>query len=339
MTRPAAAETSSTWPCGSLLDLEKEVINFDVAQDWGSLSPEERPGLLPRVKPDQMIGLEINPYAAELARTSLWIGYIQWHQNNGFSYTQQPILTSLVSVAQTDSILGDGDTAETREPEWPPAEFIIGNPPFLGGKLLRKQLGDEYVDAPFGTYHGRVPAEADFVCYWFEKARTVLEQGRAKRAGLLATQGIRGGANRGVLQRIKESGDIFLAWSDQPWILDGATVHISIVGFDDGSELNRELDGAAVGSINANLTMGADLTAAVRLGENLGRAFMGDTKGGPFDIPGVPGQVADAGQASKPRTAESNRRGRSGHWVNGRDITSIAPRGMWIIDFGDMTCP
>ena len=249
----------------SLLDLEKEVIDFDAAQAWDGRAPEERTDLTPRIKPDQMMGMEINPYAAELARTSLWIGYIQWHQNNGFPYTQQPILTSLVSVAQTDSILADGDIAEPREAEWPPAEFIIGNPPFLGGKLLRKHLGDEYVDALFGSYHGRVPSEADFVCYWFEKARTMLEQGRAKRAGLLATQGIRGGANRRVLQRIKESGDIFLAWSDQPWILDGATVHISVVGFDNGSELNRELDGAAVGSINTNLTMGADLTAAVRL--------------------------------------------------------------------------
>ena len=315
----------------SLLDLEKEVIDFDAAQAWDSRAPQERPDLTPRVKPDQMMGMEINPYAAELARTSLWIGYIQWHQNNGFPYTQQPILTSLVSVDQADSILADGDTAEPREPEWPPAEFIIGNPPFLGGKLLRKQLGDDYVDALFGAYHGRVPAEADFVCYWFEKARTMLEQGRAKRAGLLATQGIRGGANRRVLQRIKESGDIFLAWSDQPWILDGATVHISIVGFDDGSELNRDLDGVAVGSINANLTMGADLTAAVRLRENLGIAFMGDTKGGPFDIPG---------SLAKEMLAIPNPHGRSNTevirpWVNGRDITDRS-RGMWIIDFGDM---
>ena len=315
----------------SLLDLEKEVIDFDAAQAWDSRAPQERPDLTPRVKPDQMMGMEINPYAAELARTSLWIGYIQWHQNNGFPYTQQPILTSLVSVAQADSILADDGTAEPREPEWPPAEFIIGNPPFLGGKLLRKQLGDDYVDALFGAYHGRVPAEADFVCYWFEKARTMLEQGRAKRAGLLATQGIRGGANRRVLQRIKESGDIFLAWSDQPWILDGATVHISIVGFDDGSELNRDLDGVAVGSINANLTMGADLTAAVRLRENLGIAFMGDTKGGPFDIPG---------SLAKEMLAIPNPHGRSNTevirpWVNGRDITDRS-RGMWIIDFGDM---
>ena len=313
----------------SLLDLEKEVIDFDAAQAWDSRAPEERPDLTPRVKPDQMMGMEINPYAAELARTSLWIGYIQWHQNNGFPYTQQPILTSLVSVAQTDSILANDDTAEPREAEWPQAEFIIGNPPFLGGKLLRKQLGDEYVDALFGAYHGRVPAEADFVCYWFEKARTMLEQGRAKRAGLLATQGIRGGANRRVLQRIKESGDIFLAWSDQPWILDGATVHISIVGFDDGSELNRELDGAAIGSINANLTMGADLTAAVRLGENLGIAFMGDTKGGPFDIP----ESVAVEMLRQPNPDGRDNRDVVHPRVNGKDITS-RPSGTWIIDFG-----
>ena len=313
----------------SLLDLEKEVIDFDAAQAWDSRAPEERLDLTPRVKPDQMMGMEINPYAAELARTSLWIGYIQWHQNNGFPYTQQPILTSLVSVAQTDSIVADGDTAEPREPEWPPAEFIIGNPPFLGGKLLRKQLGDDYVDALFGAYQGRVPAEADFVCYWFEKARTMLEQGRAKRAGLLATQGIRGGTNRRVLQRIKESGDIFLAWSDQPWILDGATVHISIVGFDDGSELNRQLNGVAVGSINANLTMGADLTAAVRLGENLGIAFMGDTKGGPFDIP----ESVAVEMLGQPNPDGRDNRDVVHPRANGKDITS-RPSGTWIIDFG-----
>ena len=122
------------------------------------------------------------------------------------------------------------------------------------------------------------------VCYWFEKARALVADKKARRAGLLATQGIRGGANRRVLQHIKESGDIFLAWSDQPWILDGAAVHISIVGFDDGADANRELDGDAVQSINADLTDGVDLTIAGRLDENMGIAFMGDTKGGPFDI-------------------------------------------------------
>ena len=77
-------------------------------------------------------------------------------------------------------------------------------------------------------------ASADLCCYWFEKARQQIEKGKCKRAGLLATQGIRGGANREVLKRIKEDGDIFFAESDRDWILDGANVHVSMVGFDNG---------------------------------------------------------------------------------------------------------
>ena len=136
----------------SLLDLEKRVIDFAAANGWDDLTP--------RVKPDQMLGLEINPYAAELARTALWIGYIQWRRNNGFPYNHRPILTPLVSIRRTDAILAEGDTDSPRKPEWPPAEFIIGNPPFLVGKLLRSHLGDGYVDALFGLYDGRAPAEA-----------------------------------------------------------------------------------------------------------------------------------------------------------------------------------
>ena len=130
----------------SLLDLEKQVIDFAAAQGW--------PDLTPTVKPDQMLGLEINPYAAELARTSLWIGYIQWHQNNGFPYNHRPILTPLSSIRMTDAILDGSDPESPREPEWPAAEFIVGNPPFLGGKLLRANLGDEYVEEMFDTYRG-----------------------------------------------------------------------------------------------------------------------------------------------------------------------------------------
>ena len=308
----------------SLLDLEREVIDFAAVKGWD--------GLKPTVQPNQMLGLEINHYAAELARTALWIGYIQWHQANGFPYTQRPILTPLDTIRQTDAILGVTDPTHPAEPEWPSADFIVGNPPFLGGKLLRTGLNDDYVNRLFEQYAGRVPAEADLVCYWFEKARAMIEKGEATRAGLLATQGIRGGANRRVLQRIKESGDIFMARSDHPWVLEGAAVHISIVGFDNGSETERQLDGESVRAINANLTGGVDLTGAKRLTENLGIAFMGDTKGGPFDIPDALAQEM---------LAIPNPDGRSNSdvvkpWVNGKDITDRR-RGMWIIDFGDMS--
>ena len=136
-----------------LLDLEREVIDFAAVQGWY--------GLTPTVQPNQMLGLEINHYAAELARTALWIGYIQWHQANGFAYTQRPILTPLDTIRQTDAILDLTDPEHPAEPEWPAAEFIVGNPPFLGSKLIRTGLSDEYIDTLFERYGNRVPGEAD----------------------------------------------------------------------------------------------------------------------------------------------------------------------------------
>ena len=89
----------------------------------------------------------------------------------------------------------------------------------------------------------------DLCCYWFEKARRQIELGKCLRAGLLATQGIRGGASRHSVDRIKGTGDIFFAISDRDWIIDGATVHISILGFDDGSERIRSLESSSGGAV------------------------------------------------------------------------------------------
>ena len=305
----------------SLLDLEREVINFNDEKGW-----EE---IFPVVRPNQMLGLEINPYAAELARTSLWIGYIQWHLSNGIHYRQTPILTPMDTIRQTDAILAEGDTSNPQETEWPAAEFIIGNPPFLGGGLLRQNLGDDYVEPLFNLYGGRIPNFSDICCYWFEKARAMLASHQASRCGLLATQGIRGRANRSVLERIKETGDIFAAHSDRPWILEGAAVHVSIVCFDNGSQMERMLDGQMVPVINANLMSGVDLTKAERLQENSGISFIGDTKKGKFEIPFETASVMLA-QVGNPNGKPNSDVVRP--WANGLDVTRRS-RDMWIVDF------
>ena len=308
----------------SLLDLERQTIDFAAARDWKDMRPT--------VKPDQMLGWEVNAYAAELARTALWIGYIQWHQNNGFPYDHSPILTPLSSIKRADAILADGDTANPKEPEWPSAEFIVGNPPFLGNKMMRKELGDETVDAIYALYGDRLPNGSDLCCYWFEKAKYQVSAGKSKRAGLLGTQAIRGGVNRKVLDRIKISGNIFMAYQDREWVLDGAMVHISIVGFDDGSEAERTLDGEPAVSINSNLTVGVDITKARRLAENLGRAFQGNIKAGPFDIPNA--LAHDMLKASNPHFKSNSDIVKP--WINARDVTDRS-REMWIIDFGDLS--
>ncbi len=188
------------------------------------------------------------------------------------------------NIEHGDAILRYDAEGKPCEPEWPKADFIIGNPPFLGDKRMRSELGDKYVDDLRALYEGRVPGGADLVTYWFENARRAVEAKRAKRVGLLATNSIRMVGNRPVLERIKSSGDIFMAWSDRPWLLDGAAVRVSMIGFDDGADQERTLDGIDVKQIHADLTAESNVASALPLKENAGLCFLGVMKGGPFDI-------------------------------------------------------
>ena len=246
----------------------------------------------------------------------------------GFSYLRDPVLRPLDNIECRDAVLDLTDPDHPREPEWPDADVIVGNPSFLGVRLLRGYLGDAYVDALFKLYSPRVPSEADYVCYWFEKARAMVAAGRVQRVGLLATQGIRGGANRRVLDRVKETGEIFMARSDDPWVLEGAAVHVSFIAFDAGTEPVQTLDGQPVASINANLTAGLDLTKARPLSENAGIAFQGPVKVGPFEIP----QPLALEMLAQPNPHGKSNRDVVRPWVNGLDITR-RPRHLWIIDF------
>ncbi len=242
------------------------------------------------------------------------------------------MLRPLDAILQMDAILAYDADGHPTDPEWPAADIIVGNPPFLGGNKVRAELGDQYVDALFSLYQGRLPAFSDLVCYWFERARALIEEGRVRRAGLLATQAIRGGANRTVLERIKASGDIFWAQSDRDWILDGATVHVSMVCFDGGTEPGRELDGQPVTAIHADLTADVDVTGAAHLTENEGISFQGPSPKAPFDI--------DADTAVAMYSAPAN--------VNGKPNTDVVrpvasaidlvqrSRNLWTVYFGAM---
>ena len=289
----------------------------------------------PEVGPANVKGIEISPYAAELARVSVWIGEIQWMRRNGFSEARDPILKPLDNIERRDAIL----TPDGAEPDWPKADVVIGNPPFLGDKLLIRHLGNDYVARLRKTYSGRLPAQADLVCYWFEKAAKQIPAGRATRAGLVATNSIRGGANRRALDAATEAGRIFEAWSDEPWVIDGAAVRVSLVCFsraDDNSVSSAHLDGQSVDEIYADLTarsegtVGIDLTAVRRLPANSGVAFIGDAKHGTFDVSGD--------QAREWLRLPANPNGRTNAdvlkpWRNGMDLTRRTA-GKWIVDFG-----
>lgn len=303
----------------SLLELKniEHRVNLD-AEALGLQRP-----VLFETGPENVLGIEINPYAAELARVSVWIGEIQWMRRNGFEVARNPILRTLDTIQNRDAIVNSDGTAV----EWPNAEAIIGNPPYLGAKLLKRKLGVAETAAIRAVYDGRLPGFTDLVCYWFENARKMIETGRAKRAGLVATNSIRKNTNLPVMKRIVATTRIFDARPEEKWILDGAAVDVSLICFGDSKQA-ATLNGVAVEKINPDLTTGLDLTKAGALPENGDGAFLGIQKSGPFDIPGT------LARAWMQEPTNPNGRANSDvlrpYW-NGDDVTG-RPRDMWFID-------
>jgi len=322
--------------------------------------------------PHNVLGIEINSYAAELARVTVWIGELQWMLRHGMSPSKNPILKPLDHIECRDAILqiplnppfskgedgsatpvppfGKGGLGGISEAHWPTVDAIIGNPPFLGDKKMRSELGDDYTEALRKVYEDRVPGGADLVTYWFEKARAQIEAGKCQRAGLVATNSIRQKRNRPVLERILETGEIFNAWSDEEWVNDGAAVRVSLVCFGSPplprgereptpSPLMGEgwgegvmLDGHPVLNIHADLTAGgnggSDLTGAQPLKENAGWSYFGLCLAGAFKVPTETAQawLKLPNPHGKPNSDVLK------PIYNGSDITRRWA-GDWVIDF------
>ncbi|UZK69356.1 class I SAM-dependent DNA methyltransferase [Sphingomonas sp. S1-29] len=282
----------------------------------------------PRVGPECVLGIELNPYAAELARVSVWIGEIQWMRRNGFEASKNPILRPLETIECRDAVLNEDGTRA----EWPNADVVIGNPPFLGNKKMIAELGEDYTRALRKAWPD-VPGGIDLVCYWFSKAWEMMVSGGLERAGLVATNSIRGGANREVIKPVVEHGRISEAWSDEDWTVDGAAVRVSLICFDRDIGVAGQLNGHLVQQIFSDLT-GAegstDLTAARPLRQNSAVAFQGTIKTGPFEVTGelarqwikLPVNPNGQGNVDVLRP-----------WANGMDLVR-RPSGQWIIDFG-----
>jgi hypothetical protein len=236
----------------------------------------------------------------------------------------------MTSFLNADAVLDLTEPDSLREPDWPDVDFIVGNPPFLGNKRMRTELGDEYTSALWKLYGDRLPATSDLSAYWFEKARKMIETGKTKRSGLLATTGIKQVGSRRVLERINETGKIFFAVSDREWVLEGASVRIAMIGFTSkGDEEPAALDGQEVLGINADLTAGCDLTQKRALAANVGLCFMGTTKVGAFDI---------EHETAARMLSGVNPHGRPNSDVlrpfrNGSDLVRVNSN-RWIIDFG-----
>ena len=223
----------------------------------------------PQVGPEAVRGIEVNPYAAELARVSVWIGHIQWARRHGYPPPSNPGPRSLATIECRDALLNEDGT----EAGWPDADVVVGNPPFLGDKLMNGILGQSYVQRLRSAYHGRVPGAADLVMYWFAKAHGYLTRGALQRFGLVATNSVRQKTNRFVIEAIQRDAEIFDAWSDEIWVNQGAAVQVSLICVRrDVTGERCRLNGAPSEGIYADLTPmssegGADFTKARRLTE------------------------------------------------------------------------
>ena len=353
------------------------------------------------VDPHQFLGIELNPWASNVAELVLWIGYLQWHyRTHGQATPSEPVLRDFHNIRCADALLEwdrrtprvgadgmpvtrwDGMTTmrhpvtgeEVPDPEarvqvydytnpgatvWPRADFIVGNPPFIGASRLRDSLGDGYAEALWKAYP-RMPQSADLVMFWWEKAALAAraydtKKGKGtRRFGLITTNSLRQTFNRRVLDRHlsdpKKPLSLLFAIPDHPWVdtLYGAAVRIAMTvgaaGTRDGQLLTvaserkkkSEADGKRVtfdhqiGKVYANLQIGADVMGCSSLASNKGLAHMGmKLHGAGFIV--TEQEAEELADGNKEVFGTLIR-----PYMNGRDLTQSS-RGLYSIDLYPLT--
>ncbi|WP_299131936.1 DNA methyltransferase [uncultured Amaricoccus sp.] len=278
----------------------------------------------PEVGPEAVRGIELNPYAAELARVSVWIGEIQWMRANGFEASRNPILRPLETIECRDAILNEDGTRA----EWPDADVVVGNPPFLGGGRHIRELGVTYTSALRQAFRGIVPESADLVTYWLAQSLST-EEGTT-RVGFVTTNSVRSSFSNVVLVKFIACFDLYAAWSDEAWVVEGAAVRVSLICGSREPVDSRELDGMPVASISPRLNTGGSTPAKIHNQDRY--IFRGPPKIGPFDV---------SGQTARQWLNEPlNPNGRLNSdvlrpiWI-ANDIVR-RPADKWIVDFDNM---
>jgi SAM-dependent methyltransferase len=188
-------------------------------------------GVFGFVNAEQFYGLDIIPFAIELAKVTMMIARKLAIDE---LHTVEPALP--LDNLDKNFIVCDALLDPQGNPAvWPKADAIIGNPPFLGAKRLKPERGPDYVNAVRKAYP-EVPGMADYCVYWFRKAHDALPQCTADdpltgHAGLVGTQNIRNNQSRvGGLDYIVKTGTIIEAVENQPWSGE-ANVHVSIANW------------------------------------------------------------------------------------------------------------
>ena len=321
------------------------------------------------VDPHQFLGIELNPRAAAIAELVVWIGYLQQHYRTHDGHPDEPILRAFKNInfgrrEGYDAVLiwdgypvptvaeRDGKRVETypnaRRPEWPEAEFIVGNPPFIGGKDLRSRLAPGYAEALWAAQKP-MNESADFVMFWWDRAAELLTRKKTplRRFGLVTTNSISQVFQRKVTERrlnAKAPVSIVFAVPDHPWTKaarDAAAVRIAMTVVEAGTrdgvlaevigESGLDTDEPAItfsvrrGRINSDLSVGVDLTSASGLLAGHGLCSRGvQLMGEGFIV--SPDKAVQLGLGRRLGLEQRIR-----PYRNGRDLTAH-PRDVMVID-------
>ena len=335
----------------------------------------ERTLRLEEVNPLQFYGIEVKSWAREIAELTLWIGFHQFWRQHHDVQPPEPILQDTGTLECRDAVLAWISTRpdperdepdptprlrhpvtgllvpdpearrpyvvyeQTKPADWQNADFIIGNPPYLGGTEMREALGSGYVDALRATYD-TVPPGADYVMYWWGKAAAAVATGRTIRAGFITTNSIRQVRNRAAVEAAAAAGArVTWAIADHPWVDEagGADVRVAmtvlarhpttarLVRVNEDAQVTAEF---VVPRLNADLSVHADVPTAAKtpLKANEGLSFAG------FQLFGA-GFILESDEAAELLRSDDRHHEIIKPYRNGRDLTA-RPRGVWVIDFG-----
>ncbi|MGI8727921.1 MAG: class I SAM-dependent DNA methyltransferase [Solirubrobacterales bacterium] len=385
--------------CGSgnflyvTLDLFKRIENEILAQlhDLGDTAIFNLHGR--SVTPEQFLGIEIKPWAKEIAELVLWIGYLQWQvRNRGWmSHPPEPVLRDYHNIECRDAVLAydriepavndegnpitrwDGETmnkhpitgedvpdesaqvvvlkyVNPRKAEWPKADYIVGNPPYIGTWKFLQTLGEGYAEAVRGVYE-QVPQSSDYVMYWWHKAALLVRAGDAIAFGLITTNGIRQPFGRRVVSsHLRAVPPLCLTFvvPDHPWVdsSGGADVRVALTVarasvrpgvlstlVAEHRQTNGEFElefKTRIGQIHEDLTVGAPLSACVTLLSN------SEVTGRGFEL-GSDGFIVSRDEL--PKLGAVTRDGIQRFlrpYVNGRDIAGVS-RSAYVIDLYGLT--
>nr|NCQ95231.1 N-6 DNA methylase [Microcystis aeruginosa W11-03]NCR93837.1 N-6 DNA methylase [Microcystis aeruginosa W11-06] len=269
------------------------------------------------VTPKQFYGMDINPFAVELARVTLMIARKVAIDRFNLTEASLPLDTLDSNIICADALFTD----------WQKADAIIGNPPFLGGKKLRTELGDEYAERIYQKFPD-VQGQPDFCVFWFRKAAENL--GELGRAGLVGTNSISqvSGRKASLDYVVKQGGFIHEAISTQPWSGE-ANVHVSIVNWSKERPKELFLDNLSVNLLSTALKSEISVDNAEKIKVNNNFSFEACQLAGK-------GFVITEEEANKWIELDHKNQQVVKPMLDGKNLINLFEQKSWVIDFNNM---